>query len=161
MKIAGYDPASQLSGHALAVDGKPVHIDTWSPRDKQAKPVARLMDFGSWFEFWIAEHQPDMLAVEVIKVSTSHDTTRSLSRHEAVAIWIAKNAGVIILEHAVSSARKIVFGPGNGGMKKEVAFEEIKRMYPDLPWKPKTRGGMDQADAVVMALAGPALAERQ
>lgn len=158
MKVGGFDPASQTSGHALVEDGKPVHIDIWQPNRKDDPPVSRLMQFGSWFEFWIAEHQPDMLAIEVIKVSTSHDTTRSLSRHEAVAIWIAKNAGVIILEHAVSSARRIVFG--NGGIKKEEAYEEMKRMYPDLSWKPKTKGGMDQADAVVMALAGPALAER-
>lgn len=158
MKIGGFDPASQLSGHALVVDGVPVHIDTWSPMKKDDKPVSRLMQFGNWFEFWVAEHQPDMLAIEVIRVANSHDTTRSLSRHEAIAIWIAKNAGIIVLEHAVSSARKIVFGRGN--ISKEEAFAEMKRMYPDLPWKPKTRGGMDQTDAVVMALAGPALAER-
>lgn len=159
MRIGGYDPASQLSGHAVVENGVPVEIDIWQPHKKTDKPIHRLTQFESWFDFWLAGARIDMLAIEVIKVSNNHDTTRSLSRHEAVAILAAKRAGIIVLEHAVSSARKIVFG--NGAIKKEAAFEEMKRMYPDLPWRPKTRGGMDQTDAVVMALAGPALAERQ
>lgn len=158
MRTMGYDPSSQCAGLAIAVDGGLREIAVWKPDSKGDKPLSRLCQWGSWFEFYLAAHAPDMLAVEVIRVSTSHDTTRSLSRHEALALYIARSSGVICLEHGVSEARKIVFGRGN--IPKEEAFERIKSDWPGLPWLKKGSGGMDQSDAAVMALAANQLAER-
>lgn len=158
MRVLGYDPASVLAGWAVVDSGVPQQIGIW---EGVGKPLDRLADWDKFSGFLIQTFKPDMVTMEVIRVSVSHDTTRSLSRHEAVFIVRARDAGAICIEYQVGQARAAVFGKGNGNMKKDVAFVEMKKRYPDLDWKPKTRGGTDQSDALTGALAATTLAERR
>ena len=64
----------------------------------------------------------------------------------------------MVIEARVSSARREALG--DGSMSKDDAFVAIKKIYGAHKFKQKKYGGYDEADAVVLALAGPGLAEK-
>lgn len=117
------------------------------------------MDWYAHITRTVAEWDPDMLAFEQVQSARNMNTVRALARFEAAAIIAGKHHGALVIPVAVSSARKVVFGQGN--IPKEDAFAEMKKRYAEFPWLAKTRGGLDQSDAAVIALAGPAVLERR
>lgn len=121
--------------------------------------VDRLVGWADAVRALLVFEQPDMVVIEECAPHRNPQTFRALIRFEAVASYEVKRAGAILLLHRVSEARSYVVG--NGTMKKEDVFYEVKRRYPDLDWKPIDKGGDDQSDALVMALAAPKLAERR
>lgn len=156
----GYDPSSTIGGWAVAIDGEPHTIGIWKPTKTSLAPIFRLSEFDTFCGFLMASYKPDVVTVEVIRVSTSHDTTRSLSRFEGVFIARAIGAGAEVIEYQVGQARSAFFGEGLGTMSKEQAYAAMRARYPQLPWLPadKTKagdgkgGGMDQSDALIPAL---------
>jgi integrating conjugative element protein (TIGR03752 family) len=50
---------------------------------------------------------------------------------------------------------------GKGNTRKEDAYVWMVEHYPDLPWLPPDKGGMDQSDAAIQALAYDALLQRK
>jgi len=112
-------------------------------------------------------YEPDELVIEVIRVSTSHDTTRVLSRIEAAVLIAAHRHGITpdrIHEHAVGEARAAYFK--EGGISKHDAHDVVRTLYPQLDWLPKLTDsgrdgpGLDQSDALIAALARDKLAAR-
>jgi Holliday junction resolvasome RuvABC endonuclease subunit len=65
--------------------------------------------------------------------------------------------GLVVIETRATSARKAALG--NGGLAKDKVWEIMRKRYPEL-FAPKTRGGLDECDALVLALAGERVAER-
>lgn len=158
----GYDPSSNCAGIALAVGGVPEYIGIWKPSKKTLKPAQKLIEWNGYCRMTFTMLKPDRAVMEVIRVSTSHDTTRSLSRFEAVFIINAAYAGIsTVLEHQVGQARSAFFGEGKGNTPKLDAYTWMVEHYPNLAWLPADEGGMDQSDALVMALAYDRLAERK
>ncbi len=162
MKTLGYDPSSNCAGLALAVDGVPEYIGVWTPSKKSLSPAKKLVEWNAYCRMAFAMLRPDRAAMEVIRVSTSHDTTRSLSRFEAIFIVTAALFGVdVVLEHQVGQARSAFFGEGKGNTAKQDAYVWMVEHYPQLAWLPPEEGGMDQSDALVMALAYDKIVERK
>ena len=139
----GYDPSSTIGGWAVAIDGEPHTIGIWKPTKTSLAPIFRLSEFDTFCGFLMASYKPDVVTVEVIRVSTSHDTTRSLSRFEGVFIARAIGAGAEVIEYQVGQARSAFFGEGLGTMSKEQAYAAMRARYPQLPWLPadKTKAG--------------------
>lgn len=171
MIVLGIDPSSKSLGWAVVIDGVPVNIGVWVPTPKSAKPSQRILQCFIFLAYLFATYRPDEVVMEVIRVSTSHDTTRSLSRHEGLVVLNAMLIGAHIHEHQVGEARAAVFGAGKGNTSKRDAHALMRMRYPELPWlemdsgvdkngKPKDGPGLDQSDALVAALARDVLAQR-
>lgn len=161
IRCLGYDPSSTLGGWAVTDDCEPVQIGVWKPSKNGLSPIDRLAEFDIFCGFLMATYKPDVATVEVIRVSTSHDTTRALSRFEGVFIARAMGAGAEVIEYQVGQARAALFGDGLGTLQKEQAFAAMRSRYPNLPWLPQDKGGMDQSDALVPAMCWREIKERK
>lgn len=163
-RTIGYDPSSNCAGIALVTDGVPEYIGVWQPSKKSLPPVKKLVEWNAYCRMTFTMLKPDRAVMEVIRVSTSHDTTRSLSRFESVFLVNAALFGIgYVLEHQVGQARAAFFGEGKGNTPKQDAYAWMVDHYPNLPWlgPGKDEGGMDQSDALVMALAYDKLVQRK
>lgn len=156
MKVLGVDPSSACCGLALMENGKLLLTDAWK-RPKRGSAPERLFDCFSYMVSWIMVHRPDMAAIEFLSVERNAKTTRIVSHYQCAVTLACKQMGLIVIEGRVSSARAIALG--NGGMSKVDAYEAIRKMFPDHDFG-RDDARFDRADATVLAVAGPALAER-
>lgn len=159
MRIAGLDTSSSYSGAAIADDGVLQHVDLWKPEDAKMSQEEKLYSFYLWYQRFHAEWRPDIVAFEEVQSARNAITVRILARIEAAAIIVGKADGRLVLPCNVKTCRKVVLGRGD--IDKEDAFAELRKRYPDLDWAKKTVGGMDQSDAIVIALAAPTVLERK
>lgn len=167
MRVLGVDPSSTICGMAVIEGGIWLHdTDIW--RKDATKSGA--WNLNNYFE-WLAEHirslsasghESDMACVEFLSVQQNAQTTRKVSHFQAASVLACKQEGLMVVEARPSSARKEALGAGWGNRSKEDVFDEVRRRFPDHTFRPKhkDKGGMDETDAVVLALAGPGLAER-
>lgn len=158
MRVLGLDPSSSKSGIALVVDGVPELLDVWKGKTNDSQ-MTKLIQWADQVRAVLTFARPDLVVIEECGPHRNPQTFRALVRFEAVASYEVKRAGMILILHKVSEARKIVMGKGNA--PKEEVFREMKRRYPDFEWRHVDKGGDDQSDALAMALAGPQLAERR
>lgn len=156
MKIVGIDPSSTCCGLALMEDGRLLRTDAWK-RPKKGSAPERLLDCFVYMVAWIIVNRPDMAAIEFLSVERNAKTTRVVSHYQATCTLACKQQGLIVIEGRVSSARAIALG--NGGLSKENAYEEVRKRFPDHNFG-RDDARMDRTDATVLAMAGPALAER-
>lgn len=156
MRIVGIDPSSTCAGIALVVDGEPTMLAAWD-RPKNGSSAARLTEYFVWLRGWVSMNKPDLACVEFLSVERNAQTTRVVSHYQAASVIACKLKGVVVVEARVSSARKAVLG--DGSLAKEVVFEKMRIRYPALEFGRFAHGGGDRADALVLALAGPAIAE--
>lgn len=82
---------------------------------------------------------------------------QAVSFYQAISAVCCKLNGLVVVETRVSSARKATLG--NGGLSKDAVWDIMRKRHPDL-FAPKTRGGLDECDGLVLALAGERVAER-
>lgn len=162
--VIGIDPSSTSLGWAYVDNGRPIAIGVWVPKPKSAKPRERLGQCHDFLHALFAMYSPDEICMEVIRVSTSHDTTRALSRIESAVLLAARAHGITAIhEHQVGEARAAVFS--NGNIAKLDAHNVMRQTYPYLDWLSAMSGksdgpGLDQSDALVAALAHEKLALR-
>lgn len=159
MRVLGLDPSSSKSGWCLVLDGVPEKLGVWKPPPRLKSQPDKLVAWGKFVRSLLVFTRPDMVVIEECAPHRNPQTFRALVRFENVATYETKLAGRIVLLHRVSEARAIVVEKGNA--KKEDVFYEMKRRYPDFEWCAIDKGGDDQSDALVMALAAPSLAERR
>lgn len=161
MRSVGIDIAKiEYSAIALAVNGRPISVASWKNLRKQDSEPVQLEKFYKWLVFQLGIFGPDIIAVEELAVFMNKNTIRTLARREGVALLASKQRGAIVLSPTIGSARNVVLGiPSNSA--KELAWEEVRKMYPKFKFANSNQGGMDQADALVHALAAPTLLERR
>lgn len=163
MKVLGIDPASGLTGVALLDHDNDCRlVKTWVWEKTKSKSDAHnLMSYYDWLSGVVKNPfggtVAPMACVEFLKVTKNAQTVRKLSHYQAVSVLACKHAGLMVIETAVSSARKEALGKGN--LSKEESFALIKKRYPDHEFRRADKGGMDESDAIVLGLAGPGLAE--
>jgi Holliday junction resolvasome RuvABC endonuclease subunit len=157
VKVVGIDPASRFTGLAFVVNGVPNRVKVWEPEDKRDSSVKRLEESYRWLYYQLRLIKPDITVVEKMAVFRGNKVIRILSHYEAIALLAAKRHSRIVLNPQVTSARSIVFGKA---CSKDKAWEEIRKMHPEVEFARKDQGGEDQADALVCALAGEDFAER-
>jgi Holliday junction resolvasome RuvABC endonuclease subunit len=160
MRSAGIDVAGAgIAAIGFAVDGRPTRHSIWKPDNIKDSPPIRLLSYERWLNFQLALFKPDIVAVEELAVFMNKKVIRVLSHHEGVALLCAKKHASIVVNPSVGTARSITLS--SGGLKKEDAFEEMKKLYPDIKFPAKNQGGMDVADALTHAIAAPTVAERK
>lgn len=161
MKVLGLDPASKLSANALVEhppDGNPrlLSTDIWTPNERKS-PAWNLFHYFLTVQDWVDETEPDMACVESLKVTRNAQTARVISHYQAASVLGCKVKGLMVVEAGVSSARREALN--DGSLSKDNAWPLVKAMFPDHQFRAKNSGGTDEADATVLGVAGPGLAE--
>lgn len=164
MRVCGIDPSSSICGFAMIdTPDSIISVKNWK-RDKNRSHPQGLQDYFNWLSMHIIMAKPQMAVIEMSAYGNAgpgsrgnFQTAQMVSFYQSVSALACKIQGLIVIESRASSARKAALG--NGGLSKDKVWEIMRKRYPDL-FSAKTTGGLDECDALVLALAGERVAER-
>jgi Holliday junction resolvasome RuvABC endonuclease subunit len=158
---AGIDIGSaKYSALAIAENGVPEEVMAWEPDDAKDSDSVRLESFYNWVFFRLKLFRPHAVSVEHVAGFQNRHVIQVLSQFEGVAKLAAKKSGAIVINPPASQSRAAAL-PVKGNCKKEVAWQAIRKMYPDFDFGRANSGGMDKGDAMTHAIAVPILLERR
>lgn len=160
MRVIGIDPASKLGGIAIVdMPDKVIAVEHWKRDEKRSHPQG-FMDYYQWLGFRIYKYKPHMAVIEFHSYTgpkSNAKATQSVAFYQSISALTCKLFGVMVIEARATTVRRIVLG--NGGLAKDAVWEIMRKKHPDL-FSAKTQGGLDECDALVLALAGEGAAER-
>ena len=163
MRILGIDPSSTFCG--IAVIDTPdeiLKVEHWT-RDKNRSHPQGFLDYYNWLGWRIVMAKPHMAVIEMGSYASGQggkgnfQAIQAVSFYQAISALCCKLNDVIVIENRVTSARKAVLG--NGALSKDQTWAVMRERYPKL-FSAKTSGGLDEMDALVLALSGERAAER-
>jgi Holliday junction resolvasome RuvABC endonuclease subunit len=167
MRIIGIDPSSSISGTAVIdTPDEILEIDHWK-RDKTKSHPEGFKSFHFYLADKIFKFRPQMAVIEfgAFRMGGKQgdggkgntQALQTVSFYQAVAALSCKLNGLVVIESRASTARKAALG--NGALSKDAVWEIMRKQYPNI-FSAKTSGGTDECDALVLAKAGPTVAER-
>lgn len=147
-RILGIDPGSQITGYGLIEvsdrETRCLHADTIRPR-RNLDLADRLHFIHRNLRMVIAEHRPDVVAVETAFYHKSARSTLVLGHVRGVILLAARESGLPVDEYAPREIKMAVTGSG-GAAKEQVAF--MVRGLLKLP----ELVSMDASDALAVAI---------
>src|SRR5450432_4143367 len=112
MKILGIDPGLRLTGYGVIEFHplKPKLIDAGVVRlDEKASLSARLLELANELDSLLAEHEPDICAVEQLYSHYAHPRTAILMGHaRGIILLAAARRGVAIEQFAANRIKQSV-----------------------------------------------------
>src|SRR5438105_11699084 len=150
MRVLGVDPGLTRCGIG-AVDGRPgrppslVHADVIRT-PAGADIAARLLALEEEIDTWLAEYQPEAVAVERVFAQHNVRTVMGTAQAGAVAIVCAARRGLPVALHTPSEAKAAVTGNGRAD-KAQVTMMVTRLLRLDGAPKPA-----DAADALALAI---------
>jgi crossover junction endodeoxyribonuclease RuvC len=159
MRILGIDPGLQITGYGV-IDYAPMQpklIDAGVIRLKPKASIAdRLVELEIELDDLLAEHKPDLCAVEQLYSHYAHPRTAILMGHaRGVILLAATRAGVTVKEFAANRIKQSLTGFGHAGKgQMQRAIQSIWKLAkpPEPP---------DVADALAVALCCGRATSRQ
>ncbi|HVN12892.1 MAG TPA: crossover junction endodeoxyribonuclease RuvC [Kineosporiaceae bacterium] len=150
MRVLAVDPGLTRCGLA-AVDGRAgrravlVAVDV--VRTPAAADVAaRLLGVGEAVEGWIAQLQPDVVAVERVFSQRNVRTVMGTAQAAGVAVLAAARAGIPVALHTPSEVKAAVTGSGRAGK------DQVAAMVTRILGLPATPTPADASDALALAI---------
>jgi crossover junction endodeoxyribonuclease RuvC len=150
MRILGVDPGLRLTGYGV-VDYHPVRpklVDGGVIRlDPKASLADRLVELETELDGPIAEHKPDVVAVEQLYSHYAHPRTAILMGHaRGVILLTARRRGVRVEQFAANRIKQSLTGHGHASK------EQMQRAVQSLWNLPEPPDPPDVADALAIAL---------
>lgn len=150
MRILGIDPGLQLTGYGVIEFDlrKPRLIDAGVIRLNSKWSVAqRLVDLEKELDEILAEHRPEIVAVEQLYSHYAHPRTAIIMGHaRGVLLLVAQRRAIRIEEFAANRIKKNLTGNGHAGKPQmQRAIQALWNL--DQPPEPP-----DVADALAVAL---------
>lgn len=150
MRVLGVDPGLTRCGLGV-IDGMPGRPPRLVAADVVCTPAgddiaARLLALEAGIEAWLAEHQPDAVAVERVFSQHNVRTVMGTAQAGAVAIVCAARRGLPVALHTPSEVKAAVTGSGRAG-KEQVTAMVMRLLRLDDPPRPA-----DTADALALAI---------
>ncbi len=147
MRVLGIDPGSRNTGLGVVetcADGlRPV---AWECVRMGGGPLpARLGEIHRGVQRIIAQHQPDVMAIEQVFVAKNARSALVLGQASGSAICAAVVAGLEVVEYSALQIKRAVVGVGSA--KKE-QVQHMVRVLLGLRASPST----DEADALACAI---------
>lgn len=150
MRVLGIDPGLTRCGLGV-VDGSPgrppslVHVGVLRTPPELASSE-RLRCIADEIEARVAEHRPDVMAVERVFSQQNVRTVMGTAQVSGVAMLLAARAGIPVAWHTPSEVKAAVTGSGNAG--KQQVGEMVRRLLrlADVP------APADAADALALAI---------
>jgi crossover junction endodeoxyribonuclease RuvC len=140
-QYTGYGVVEQTGGHELVccVSG----AIKLKPRDPMA---ARLQKIFVELRRVIAEHEPEVVAIEDVFYAINVKSALKLGQVRGVAMLAASSSGLEVAEYAPLAIKSAVVGYGRA--EKQQVQEMVKRLL-NLPMPPQPS---DAADALAIAI---------
>jgi len=150
MRVLGVDPGLPRCGLGV-VSGEPGRRLSAVAYGVVRTPTQdaveqRLLALDVEVSRWIAEHRPDLVAVERVFSQHNVRTVMGTAQAGAVAITAAARAGVPVAVHTPSEVKAAVTGNGRAD-KPQVGAMVTRLLHLDAPPKPA-----DAADALALAI---------
>jgi crossover junction endodeoxyribonuclease RuvC len=157
MRVFGIDCGSETTGYGVvetnpvsgrashAPDLTPIAFGGISPPKKQTLPE-RLAFVHRHLAALLAEHQPDVVAVEEVFYSVNAKSALKLGHVRGIALLAIANAGLPLAEYAPLTIKSTVTGYGLA-QKEQVQFMVARLL--NLPEPPQPA---DAADALAIAI---------
>jgi crossover junction endodeoxyribonuclease RuvC len=158
-RVLGIDPGTAATGYGVveAPPGRPgrlLECGVLRPPRKAALPQRLAALHGTLREL-IAQHRPDVVAVESVFYGKNVRTTLVMSHARGVLLLAAAEAGVPVAEFSPALVKKAVVGRGRA-TKAQVGFMVQQLLRLRRPPRPA-----DAADGVAIALAYHLLPRRR
>ena len=158
MRVLGVDPGLTRCGLGVVEGqpGRPLHALGYgvagTPQDGDIG--ARLLDLDIQITAWIANFEPELVAVERVFSQHNVRTVMGTAQAAAIAITAAARAGIPVVLHTPSEVKAAVTGNGRAD-KAQVGAMVTRLLRLDAAPKPA-----DAADALALAIChiwrGPA-----
>ncbi len=148
MFVLGIDPGLTRMGYGLVRRANPpVPVAVGVIRtDSEATTEQRLAELHADLAGIIAEHRPDVMAIERVFTNRNLQTAISVGRASGVALLAAAQAGLPVYEYTPTSVKLAVTGDGSAD-KRMVQEMVVRRLR--LTETPRPA---DAADALAIAL---------
>jgi crossover junction endodeoxyribonuclease RuvC len=114
--------------------------------DPDAPMSRRLAELHDDIAGILAEHRPDVMAVEQVFTNRNLQTALGVSRASGIALLAAAQAGIPVVEYTPTTVKMAVTGDG-AATKAMVQVMVMRRLRLDSPPRPP-----DAADALAVAL---------
>jgi crossover junction endodeoxyribonuclease RuvC len=151
LRVLGIDPGTATTGYGLveAEPGRPGRLLECGVLRTDAGAVLgpRLLTLHTGMRELVAQHHPDVVAVESVFYAKNVRTSLVMSHARGVILLAAAEAGVTIAELAPAAVKKAVVGRGRA-TKAQVGFMVQQLLRLRRPPEPA-----DAADGVAIALA--------
>ena len=150
MRVLAVDPGLTRCGLA-AVDGRAGRRAVLVAVDVVRTPAgadvaARLLGVGEAVEGWIAQLQPDVVAVERVFSQRNVRTVMGTAQAAGVAVLAAARAGIPVALHTPSEVKAAVTGSGRAGK------DQVAAMVTRILGLPATPTPADASDALALAI---------
>lgn len=146
MFVLGIDPGLTITGYGLIGPG-PRAVVAGVIRTGPQTPVAqRLLELYRDLSSLVAEHHPEVVAIEQVFSNRNLQTVANVGRAAGVAMLVAAQAKLPVFEYTPSSVKRAVAGYGNAP-KDQV--QKMVRQRLNLTEIPRPA---DAADALAVAL---------
>jgi crossover junction endodeoxyribonuclease RuvC len=150
MRVLGVDPGLTRCGVGV-IDGVAGRMPALVAADVLRTPAgddiaARLLALEACLDQWLAEHQPDAVAVERVFSQHNVRTVMGTAQAGTVAIMCAARRGLPVALHTPSEVKAAVTGSGRAD-KAQVTAMVMRLLRLDDPPRPA-----DTADALALAI---------
>jgi crossover junction endodeoxyribonuclease RuvC len=150
VRVLGVDPGLTRCGLGVVDGGAGRAVSCVAVDVVRTSPEmdlgARLIAVADVLERWVAEHRPDVVAVERVFSQHNVRTAMGTAQVGGVVTLIAARRGLTVAFHTPSEVKAAVTGSGRAG--KEQVTTMITRLLA-LPAKPRPA---DAADALALAV---------
>ena len=148
MITLGIDPGTAILGYGVvAGDDRPGVVAYGVLRTPSDEPMpARLVRLYDGVRAVIAEHRPDVMAVEQLLFGRNVTTAIAVGQARGVVLLAAAQAGLPVFEYKPAQVKEAVAGYGKADKPQ---MQEMVRMLLDLPALPHPD---DAADALAIAI---------
>lgn len=149
MRVLGIDPGTLCTGYGIieSLGNQYQFIHFGIVKNTQKSLLSdRLANIYQQLNDVIEEYQPDVASIEEIFFCKNVNSAVKLGEARGVAILVAKNNQLPVVEYSAKQIKKAV--TGNGNAKKEQVAHMVKRLL-KLDEVPKS---MDATDALAMAI---------
>ena len=151
MRILGIDPGLRLTGYGVIDAAGPLRpklVDGGVIRLKEKQSIAsRLVELERELDGILAEHRPDVCAVEQLYAHYAHPRTAILMGHaRGVILLCAARRGIVVEQFAANRIKQSVTGHGHASKQQmQRAIQSLWNL--DQPPEPP-----DVADALAIAV---------
>ena len=150
MRVLGIDCGSEYTGYGVVeelTDGRLVCCAVGAIKLKSASAMAvRLKKIFSDLTAIIAEHRPEIVAIEDVFYAVNAKTALKLGQVRGVAMLAASSSGLEVTEYSPLSIKSAVVGYGRA--EKEQVQQMVTRLL-NLSVAPEP---MDASDALAIAI---------
>ena len=148
MITLGVDPGTAILGYGVvAGEDEPAAVAYGVLRTPSDQPMpARLLRLYEGIRALIAEHRPDVLAIEQLLFGRNVTTALAVGQARGVVLLAAAQAGMPVAEYKPAQVKEAVVGYGKAEKQQ---MQEMVRLLLRLPAVPHPD---DAADALAVAI---------